>query len=123
MRDHRKLRAFHLADEMAIATYQLTKSFPKEETFGLVAQMRRSAVSIASNIVEGCSRDSQNDFVRFIEIAYGSAKELRYQFSLAFRLEYIDEKEARISDAKLLETEKVLGGLIRAVRKSRQSST
>ena len=55
MRDHRRLKAFDLADQVALETYRLTKSFPKEEIYGLVAQMRRAAVSIASNIVEGCA--------------------------------------------------------------------
>ena len=62
MRDHRKLRAFELADEVAVLVYQLTARFPKEEQYGLTSQMRRAAVSVLSNIVEGCARDSQADY-------------------------------------------------------------
>jgi four helix bundle protein len=54
MRDHRALRAFDLADEIALMTYKITKQFPREEIYGLVSQMRRAAVSVPSNIVEGC---------------------------------------------------------------------
>jgi four helix bundle protein len=76
MRDHRRLRAFDLADQVALETYRLTKSFPKEEVYGLIAQMRRAAVSISSNIVEGCARESRAEYLRFLEISFGSAREL-----------------------------------------------
>jgi four helix bundle protein len=59
MRDHAKLRAFELADEVAILTYSETRNFPKDEMYGLTSQTRRSAVSVPSNIVEGCARESQ----------------------------------------------------------------
>ena len=65
MRDHTKLRAFELADEVALLTYKHTAGFPKTEQFGLTSQMRRAAVSVPSNIVEGCARDSSADYVRF----------------------------------------------------------
>jgi len=93
MRDHTKLIAFELADEMALLTYMVTKFFPKEEIYGLTSQMRRAAVSVPSNIVEGCARESQIEYLRFLEIAYGSLKELHYQFSLASRLGYVGEIE------------------------------
>jgi len=89
MRDHRKLKVFAEADGFALAVYRATAAFPKHELFGLTAQMRRAAVSIVSNIVEGCSRKSQADYLRFMEIAYGSAVEAEYQLSLALRLGYL----------------------------------
>ena len=61
MRDHTKLRAFELDDEVALLVYKVTAGFPKEEVYGLTSQMRRAAVSVPSNIVEGCVRDSQAD--------------------------------------------------------------
>ncbi|TWT91649.1 four helix bundle protein [Neorhodopirellula pilleata] len=116
MRDHTKLRAFTLADEIALLIYKFTSSFPQEEQFGLTSQMRRAAVSIPSNIVEGCGRQSEADFVRFLDIAYGSLREVEYQASLAFRLGFADEMpELR---TKLTETSKVLAALIRSIRKS-----
>ena len=72
MRDHTKLRAFELADEVAILIYRTTRKFPREETYGLTSQMRRAAVSVPSNIVEGCTRKSQADYLHFLEIAFGS---------------------------------------------------
>jgi four helix bundle protein len=117
MRDHTKLRAFVLADELALMTYKLTKQFPKEELFGLTSQMRRAGVSVPSNIVEGCARHSEADFIRFLEIAYGSARELEYQVSLAVRLEYLQGDESQALLAKSVETCKVLNGLIRSLRK------
>ena len=72
MRDHTKLRAFELADELAFLTYSLTRGFPKEEIYGLTSQMRRAAVSVPSNIVGGCARESQVEYLRFLEIAFGS---------------------------------------------------
>ena len=107
MRDHRKLRAFELADEVAILIYKITAEFPKQETFGLTAQMRKAAVSVPSNIVEGCARDSQLDYVRFLSIAYGSLKELNYQFSLSKRLGYVKKHYDQVEEL-LVETEKVL---------------
>jgi four helix bundle protein len=88
MRDHSKLRAFELADEVVLLTYRETRNFPKDELYGLTSQMRRSAVSVPSNIVEGCARASQTDYLRFLDIAFASLRELRYQFGLSQRLGY-----------------------------------
>lgn len=117
MRDHSKLRAFELADEMAVLIYKGTKGFPREEIYGLTSQMRRSAVSVPSNIVEGCARESQTEYLRFLEIAYGSLKELHYQFTLAERLGYFEVINAGEFKPKFIEIEKVLSALIRALRK------
>jgi four helix bundle protein len=116
MRDHTKLRAFELADEMAVLIYERTRQFPKSELFGLTSQMRRAAVSIPSNIVEGCARESQVEYVRFLDIAYGSLKELHYQYTLGGRLGYLKEQDNSEFVNKFNEMEKVLGGLIRALR-------
>ena len=95
MRDHRRLRAFELADRLVLAIYAETKTFPKVEQFGLTSQLRRAAVSVASNIVEGCARDSQADYIRFLDIAFGSIREVEYQLTLAQRLGYMSEDVSR----------------------------
>ena len=116
MRDHKKLRAFELADSLVLDIYRVTKSFPKEEKFGLTSQTRRSAVSIASNIVEGCARHTKTEYVHFLDIAYGSSRELEYQVSLAYRLGYLEKDASKTLLDKCEETSKVLGGLIRSLR-------
>ncbi len=119
MRDHTKLRAFALADEIAILVYQFTADFPKQEVYGLAAQMRRAAVSVPSNIVEGCARDSQADYLRFLNIAFGSLRELHYQTSLSVRLGFLNDRSKKMLTAKIEETEKVMNGLICSLRNSR----
>ncbi|OFX24446.1 MAG: four helix bundle protein [Bacteroidetes bacterium GWA2_31_9b] len=116
MRDHTKLRAFELADDIAILIYKVTKDFPKEEIYGLVSQIRRAAVSVSSNIVEGCARNSQTEYLRFLEIAFASLRETHYQFGLAIRLGYIKESIVNECNMKFIEAEKVLGALIRSLR-------
>ena len=105
-----------MADELAVLIYQVTSVFPKEELYGLTSQMRRSAVSVPSNIVEGCARDSQADYLRFLIIAFGSLRELHYQLDLSKRLGFLGDHNPRPVETKIIETEKILNGLIRALR-------
>ena len=116
MRDHTKLKAFELADEVAVLVYQVTAGFPPKETYGLTSQMRRAAVSVPSNIVEGCARSSQADYCRFLDIAFGSLRELHYQLGLSIRLGFLAEHKSILAKEKIIETEKVLNGLLRSVR-------
>jgi four helix bundle protein len=114
MRDHTKLRAFELADEVVLLIYRATREFPKEKMYGLTSQMRRAAVSVPSNIVEGCARESQAEYLRFLEIAFGSLRELHYQLGLSKRLGYFDEYDISNCESKIVEAEKVLGALLQA---------
>jgi four helix bundle protein len=117
MRDHTKLRAFQLADQLALAIYKATASFPREEIFGLTSQLRRAAVSTASNIVEGAARSSEAEYLHFLDTAYGSAREVEYQVSLAFRLGLLPEPSHRELSGLTVETSKVLNGLLRSLRR------
>ena len=74
-----ELSAFELADELLILIYGATRQFPKEEIFGLVSRMRRAVVFVPSNIVGGCARESQTEYLRFLENAFGSLRERHYQ--------------------------------------------
>ena len=116
MRDHTKLKAFQLADRLALLTYNITAAFPRREMFGLTSQMRRAAVSVPSNIVEGCARETISDYVRFLGIAYGSTKELEYQASLAQRLGFLQSSAYGEFRELCVETAKTLNGLICALR-------
>ena len=112
----RKLRVFEMADEVVVLVYQATAKFPGEELYGLTSQMRRAAVSVPSNIVEGCARDSQADYLRFLNIAFGSLRELHYQLDLSNRLGFLRNQDLSLIQPKIVETEKILNGLIRALR-------
>jgi four helix bundle protein len=114
MRDHTKLKAFLLADELALQIFRETGSFPAEERYGLSRQIRRSAVSVASNIVEGCARRTEADFLHFLDIAHGSARELEYQVSLASRLTFLPDQSEL--PERSVEVSKVLNALIRSLR-------
>ena len=114
---HTKLLAFKLADEVVVLIYRLTAGFPREELYGLTSQMRRAAISVPSNIVEGCARDSQADYLRFLYIAFGSLRELHYQLNLSKRLYFLNNQDSSQIESKIVEAEKVLNGLIRALRK------
>jgi four helix bundle protein len=116
MRDHRKLRAFELADKLVLSIYAAARSFPREEQFGLTSQLRRAAVSIASNIVEGCARSSQADLIRFLDMALGSAREVTYQLTLARRLKFMASGSGFELEKQADETARVLAGLLKSLR-------
>ena len=97
--------------------YQATNNFPREEAFWLTSQLRRAAVSVASNIVEGCVRITAAEYIQFLTIAYASAREAEYQISLAERLGFLEQSQFTLLQNPSVETCKVINGLIRSLRK------
>lgn len=91
MRNYKKYDVWKLAMVVAKETYSITPKLPRDERFNLVSQMKRSAVSVPSNIAEGCGRSSDKEFKRFLEIAIGSLFELETQYLLAFSLTEVKE--------------------------------
>lgn len=87
------LKVYQKAFDLSILIYKITKTFPKEELFGLTSQMKRCAVSIPSNIAEGKGRYSDGDYCRFLVIARGSLFELQTQLAIAQELDYLNEKD------------------------------
>ena len=113
-RKHHELQAWQLAIQLVKGVYQVTASFPTSEMYGLSAQMRRSAVSIPSNIAEGAARNTTKEFLHFLGIARGSLSELETQIVIAMQLGYIDDSE---SVEKLIDDVfGLLGGLINSLR-------
>jgi four helix bundle protein len=112
----RELRAWQLGMELAEHVYLLTDSFPKSETYGMTSQIRRSAISIPSNLAEGHGRTSSKEFLHFIAIAYGSICELETQILLSHRLKYIDIPDSETVLALLIETSKTIRGLQKAIK-------
>jgi four helix bundle protein len=98
-RDHRKLRVFTLADQMVMEVYRASHGFPDSERYGLQAQLRRSAVSAASNIVEGSARRTDKEYVHFLNVAAGSAAEARYLADLSGRLNFLATADCQTLEA------------------------
>jgi four helix bundle protein len=116
MQDARKLVVYAEARELAVAVYRLTRDFPAAERFGLTQQLRRAAVSVGSNIAEGCGRKGGRALVPFLYYAIGSTKELEYQTELSVTLEYCPSAEADIVLERVLRTRRMLIRLEGSIR-------
>lgn len=107
------IKAWQKADDLAVAIYQVTESFPKDQRYRLVDQMQRAAVSVPANIAEGSGRRTVRDFLRFLYMANGSLREVEYYLHLSLRLDYLSEADSRALTAVKDETARVLTGFIR----------
>ena len=116
MKDYRKMRVWEKAHAFVLRIYDMTKSFPNSELYGLTGQLRRAAVSIPTNIAEGCGRGTDNELARFLDIASGSANEVDYLMLLARDLQYIDSTIYKELEEELTTIRKMLTALKKTIR-------
>ena len=119
MKDFRQLTVWGKAHQLALAIYKATKEFPKEELYGLTSQIRRASMSIPTNIAEGCGRNTDADFARFLQMAMGSASETEYQLILARDLEFISNENYERLHNDVEEVKRMLASLLKTLRADR----
>jgi four helix bundle protein len=123
MKDFRTLKVWQKSHKLTLEVYAASKTFPKEEMYGLISQMRRSSSSIPTNIAEGCGRGTDADFARFLQNAMGSASELEYQLLLSLDLGYIESAHYKTLNTDIQETKRMLAAFIQKLTADRQKLT
>jgi four helix bundle protein len=108
MRDFQQLAFWQRSHQLTLKIYQITREFPREELYGLISQIRRSASSVPTNIAEGCGRNSLPDLKRFLIISSGSASELHYQLILSRDLNYISNQLFKELEGDLIQIKKMI---------------
>ncbi len=116
MQTHKDLIVWQKSIDLAEAIYIATRQFPKEETYGMVQQMRRAATSIAMNIAEGYARNSDKETLHFLYVAVGSAAEVDTQIILSERIGYLDNNEASLLERQITAIRKMLNALITTLK-------
>lgn len=112
IKSHKDLIVWQKSVDLSMEVYKLTDAFPQREIYGLSSQMRRAAISIASNIAEGRARHTRKDFSHFLHMAFGSAAELETQLLIARRLSFVSDSEHEKTNALLSEVSKMLRAMI-----------
>jgi len=116
MKDFKELKVWQRSHQITLKIYKITASFPKEELYGLISQMRRSSSSVPTNIAEGCGRGSDADFARFLHFAMGSASELEYQLLLSLDLSFINQETYQNLNTELIETKRMLNSFLQKLK-------
>lgn len=119
MQDFKKLQVWEKAHSLVLSVYRVSQPFPKAELFGLTSQLRRAAYSIAANIAEGCGKQSNLEFAKYLHISLGSANETDYFLLLSHELEYLQQKEYGNLNKQINEIKAMLISLINKVKESR----
>lgn len=115
MHNYKELKVWQSAVDFAVEVYKSTESLPAEEKFGLTSQIRRSVVSVSSNIAEGAGRNTQGEFNQFLGYAYGSSCELDTQLIIANKLEFIEKDNFRVLEQEINKLQKMLYNLKRSI--------
>ena len=118
MKDFRSLKVWEKAHELTLAIYEATREFPKHEIYGVTSQIQRAAVSVPTNIAEGCGKDSDAELKRYFLIAMGSSSELEYLLLLARDLGYLPAESYQTLQSKLIEVRKMLNAFIQHLKNS-----
>lgn len=116
MNKFKELKVWQRAVDLATLLYENTKYFPEEEKFGLISQIRRSSISISSNIAEGAGRNSIKEFLHFLGVANGSCYELENQLIISNRLDYISNEEFEKMEAIIFEIQKMIFSLKKSLK-------
>jgi four helix bundle protein len=116
MRDFREIKVWEKAHALTLRLYEVTRSFPKEEMYGLTSQIRRAAASIGANIAEGCVKNTDPDFARYLQNALGSASELEYHLLLGKDLGFLASSQYAELDESAKELKKMLTSFITKLR-------
>ncbi len=119
---HKKLKVWQQSMDFVTRVYRATASLPSEEKYGLTSQIRRSAVSIVSNIAEGAARQGNAEFVHFLSMSLGSVSEIDTQLEVCRRLSFISAETHDTLNRSLIEIDRMLIGLRNSVRRRRQSN-
>jgi four helix bundle protein len=119
MKNFRDLMVWQKSHALALAIYQATREFPKDELYGLTSQLRRSAVSIPANIAEGCGRGSDADLGRFLQMAMGSASEVEYHLLLANDLQYLSGDSFHECTNQVCEVKRMLASFLQKLKADR----
>jgi four helix bundle protein len=123
LKDFKNLAVWQKCHSLSLGIYRLTADFPKEEMFGLTSQIRRACSSISANIAEGCGRDGDADFGRFLQIAMGSAVELENHLLLAHDLKMLEDLTFENLNSQLTSVKKMLISLIKKVKAYKTASS
>jgi four helix bundle protein len=120
LKDFKELKVWHKSYELELAIYEASRSFPREEMYGLTSQLRRAAVSIGANIAEGCGRRSDGELVRFLQIARGSASEVEHHLLLARDLKFLQAATHQEIEKRLQEVQRMLTSLVSSIQETQR---